>query len=117
MKKSILICAALTMLASVGYAGNNNGNVTTEEAYNLILEKSASNKINGHDNVVGGNYNEVNDEFLDIAIKNKDKSEDEIKKAISEKLAKDYKDVLAQVKANKTKSDGEILNAIKKVWV
>ncbi|MDK9581448.1 hypothetical protein QQA44_01025 [Sneathia vaginalis] len=113
MKKTILICAALTMLASVGYAGNE----MTDGAYNLILKESANNKINGHDNVVGGNYNEVNDEFLDIAIKNKDKSEAEIKKAISEKLVTDYKDVLAQVKANKTKSDGEILNAIKKVWV
>ena len=110
MKKTILICAALTMLASVGYAGNE----MTDGAYNLILKESANNKINGHDNVVGGNYNEVNDEFLDIAIKNKDKSEAEIKKAISEKLVTDYKDVLAQVKANKTKSDGEILNAIKK---
>ena len=109
MKKSILICAALTMLASVGYAKNE----TTEGVYNLILGESTNNKINGHDNVVGGVSNEVNDEFLDIAIKNKDKSEEEIKKAISEKLVKDYKDVLAQVKANKTKSDGEILNAIK----
>lgn len=76
MKKSILICAALTMLASVGYAENE----TTEGAYNLIFEKSASNKINGHDNVVGGVSNEVNDEFLDIAIANKNKSEEEIKK-------------------------------------
>ena len=109
MKKSILICAALTMLASVGYAENE----MTDGAYNLILKESANNKINGHDNVVGGCYNEVNDEFLDIAIKNKDKSEAEIKKAISEKLVKDYKEVLAQVKANKDKSDGEILNAIK----
>ena len=109
MKKTILICAALTMLASVGYAENE----MTDGAYNLILKESANNKINGHDNVVGGCYNEVNDEFLDIAIKNKDKSEAEIKKAISEKLVKDYKEVLAQVKANKEKSDGEILNAIK----
>ena len=109
MKKTILICAALTMLASVGYAGNE----TTEGAYNLILGESTNNKINGHNNVVGGNYNEVNDEFLDIAIKNKDKSEAEIKKAISEKLVKDYKEVLPLVKANKDKSDGEILNAIK----
>ena len=109
MKKSILICAALTMLASVGYAGNE----MTDGAYNLILKESDNNKINGHDNVVGGCYNEVNDEFLDIAINNKTKSEDEIKKAISEKLVKDYKDVLTQVKTNKTKSDGEILNAIK----
>ncbi|MFG5918539.1 hypothetical protein ACFFBA_000760, partial [Sneathia vaginalis] len=108
MKKSILICAALTMLASVGYAEN----VTTEGAYNLILGESTNNKINGHNNVVGGNYNEVNDEFLDIAIKNKDKSEAEIKKAISEKLVKDYKEVLPLVKANKDKSDGEILKAI-----
>ncbi|WP_288866697.1 YadA-like family protein [uncultured Sneathia sp.] len=109
MKKTILICAALTMLASVGYAENE----MTDGAYNLILKESDNNKINGHDNVVGGCYNEVNDEFLDIAIKNKDKSEAEIKKAISEKLVKDYKEVLAQVKANKEKSDGEILNAIK----
>ena len=109
MKKSILICAALTMLASVGYAGNE----MTDGAYNLIFEKGTSNKINGHDNVVGGNYNEVNDEFLDIAIANKNKSEEEIKKAISEKLVKDYEKVLPLVKANKAKSDGEILNAIK----
>ena len=109
MKKSILICAALTMLASVGYAGNE----MTDGAYNLILKESDNNKINGHDNVVGGCYNEVNDEFLDIAINNKTKSEDEIKKAISEKLVKDYKEVLPLVKANKDKSDGEILNAIK----
>ena len=109
MKKSILICAALTMLASVGYAGNE----MTDGAYNLIFEKGTSNKINGHDNVVGGNYNEVNDEFLDIAIANKNKSEEEIKKAISEKLVKDYEKVLPLVKANKDKSDGEILNAIK----
>ena len=109
MKKTILICAALTMLASVGYAGNE----MTDGAYNLIFEKGTGNKINGHDNVVYGNYNEVNDEFLDIAIANKNKSEEEIKKAISDKLVKDYKDVLTQVKANKTKSDGEILNAIK----
>ncbi|WP_311678938.1 YadA-like family protein [Sneathia vaginalis] len=109
MKKSILICAALTMLASVGYAGNE----MTDGAYNLILGESTNNKINGHNNVVGGNYNEVNDEFLDIAIKNKDKSEAEIKKAISEKLVTDYKEVLPLVKANKDKSDGEILNAIK----
>ena len=109
MKKTILICAALTMLASVGYAGNE----MTDGAYNLILKESANNKINGHDNVVGGCYNEVNDEFLDIAIKNKDKSEAEIKKVISEKLVKDYEKVLPLVKANKDKSDGEILNAIK----
>ena len=113
MKKSILICAALTMLASVEYAENNNGNVTTEEAYNLILKESANNKINGYDNVVGGCYNEVNDEFLDIAIANKNKSEKEIKEAISKKLVEDYKEVLPLVKANKDKSDGEILNAIK----
>jgi len=109
MKKSILICAALTMLASVGYAKNE----TTEGVYNLILGESTNNKINGHDNVVGGVSNEVNDEFLDIAIKNKDKSEAEIKKVISEKLVKDYEKVLPLVKANKDKSDGEILNAIK----
>ena len=108
MKKSILICAALTMLASVGYAGNE----MTDGAYNLILKESANNKINGHDNVVGGNYNEVNDEFLDIAIANKNKSEEEIKKAISDKLVTDYKEVLPLVKANKEKSDGEILKAI-----
>ena len=108
MKKSILICAALTMLASVGYAKNE----TTEGVYNLILGESTNNKINGHDNVVGGVSNEVNDEFLDIAIANKNKSEEEIKKAISEKLVKDYKEVLPLVKANKAKSDGEILKAI-----
>ena len=109
MKKSILICAALTMLASVGYARNE----TTEGANNLIFEKGTGNKINGHDNVVYGNSNEVNDEFLDIAITNKNKSEEEIKKAISDKLVEDYKEVLPLVKANIDKSDGEILNAIK----
>ena len=109
MKESILICAALTMLASVGYAVNE----TTEGVSNLIFEKGTGNKINGHDNVVYGNFNEVNDEFLDIAIANKTKNEEEIKKAISDKLVKDYKEVLPLVKANKDKSDGEILNAIK----
>lgn len=109
MKKSILICAALTMLASVGYAVNE----MTEGVSNLIFEKGTGNKINGHDNVVYGNFNEVNDEFLDIAIANKTKNEEEIKKAISDKLVKDYKEVLPLVKANKDKSDGEILNAIK----
>ena len=54
---------------------------------------------------------------MDIAIANKNKSEEEIKKAISDKLVKEYKDVLAVVKANKSRSDGEIPNAIKKVWV
>ena len=117
MKKSILICAALTMIASVGYAGeDNHGNVTTEGAYNLILDETKvyRNKINGHDNVVGGNYNEVNDEFLDIVIANKDKKEAEIKKAISDELAKDYKDILATVKANTKKTDGEIFKEIDK---
>ena len=115
MKKSILICAALTMIASVGYAGeDNHGNVTTEGAYNLILEKSTKNKINGHDNVVGGNFNEVNDKFLEIAIANKDKDEAGIKKAISDELAKDYKDILATVKANTKKTDGEIFKEIHK---
>ncbi|WP_277287079.1 YadA-like family protein [Sneathia sanguinegens] len=111
MQKSVVVCLAISILASVSYAADSN--TTTEGAYNLIFNSSRSNKINGHDNVVGGNYNEVNDEFLDIAIANKNKSEEEIKKAISDKLVKEYKDVLAVVKANKSRSDGEILNAIK----
>ena len=111
MQKSAIVCLVISILASVSYAADSN--TTTDGAYNLIFNSSRSNKINGHDNVVGGNYNEVNDEFLDIAIANKNKSEEEIKKAISDKLANDYKDVLAIVKANKAKSDGEILNAIK----
>ena len=111
MQKSAVVCLVISILASVSYAADSN--TTTEGAYNLIFNSSLNNKINGHDNVVGGNYNEVNDEFLDIAIANKNKSEEEIKKAISDKLANDYKDVLAIVKANKAKSDGEILNAIK----
>ena len=111
MQKSAVVCLAISILASVSYAADSN--TTTEGAYNLIFNSSLNNKINGHDNVVGGNYNEVNDEFLDIAIANKNKSEEEIKKAISDKLVNDYKEVLAIVKANKAKSDGEILNAIK----
>ena len=111
MQKSAVVCLAISILASVSYAADSN--TTTEGAYNLIFNLSVNNKINGHDNVVGGNYNEVNDEFLDIAIANKTKSEEEIKKAISDKLVKEYKEVLAIVKANKAKSDGEILNAIK----
>ncbi len=111
MQKSAVVCLAISILASVSYAADSN--TTTEGAYNLIFNSSVNNKINGHDNVVGGNYNEVNDEFLDIAIANKNKSEEEIKKAISDKLVNDYKEVLAIVKANKAKSDGEILNAIK----
>ncbi|MDU7496936.1 YadA-like family protein [Sneathia sanguinegens] len=112
MQKSAVVCLAISILASVSYAADSN--TTTEGAYNLIFNSSVNNKINGHDNVVGGNYNEVNDEFLDIAIANKDKDEAGIKKAISDKLASDYKDVLAVVKANKGKSNGEILNAIEK---
>ena len=104
MKKSILICAALTMLASVGYAVDDN----------VILQPDGSNKISGSNNVVGGKNNEVNDRFLDIVIANKDKDEAGIKKAISDELAKDYNDVLTVVKANKTKSDVEIFNAIEK---
>jgi len=111
MQKSAVVCLAISILASVSYAADSN--TTTEGAYNLIFNSSVNNKINGHDNVVGGNYNEVNDEFLDIAIANKTKNEEEIKKAISDKLVKEYKEVLAIVKANKAKSDGEILNAIK----
>jgi len=111
MQKSAVVCLVISILASVSYAADSN--TTTEGAYNLIFNSSLNNKINGHDNVVGGISNEVNDEFLDIAIANKNKSEEEIKKAISDKLANDYKDVLAIVKANKAKSDGEILNAIK----
>ena len=105
MKKSILICAALTMLASVGYAGeDSNDNVTIDGAKHIIILKpSKDNKINGYDNVIGGRDNEVSDEFLDIAIANKNKSEAEIKKEISKELNKKYKKVLDIVKANEEK--------------
>ena len=79
MQKSAVVCLAISILASVSYAADSN--TTTEGAYNLIFNLSVNNKINGHDNVVGGNYNEVNDEFLDIAIANKTKNEEEIKKS------------------------------------
>lgn len=68
MKKSILICAALTMIASVGYADTKdfviNNNIIFEKSHEKNYEKLVS-----RNNVIGGINNIIDDPILDIVVK------------------------------------------------
>ena len=114
MKKSILICAALTMIASVGYADTKDFVIKN----NIIFEKSHEKnyeKLVSRNNVIGGINNIIDDPILDIVVKNKNKKVEEIKDEISKELSNKYKEtgVLSTIKENKNKSKSEIINIIK----
>ncbi|MFG5919587.1 hypothetical protein ACFFBA_001242, partial [Sneathia vaginalis] len=114
MKKSILICAALTMIASVGYADTKdfviNNNIIFEKSHEKNYEKLVS-----RNNVIGGINNIIDDPILDIVVKNKNKKVEEIKDEISKELSNKYKEtgILSTIKENEKKSKGEIINIIK----
>ena len=114
MKKSILICAALTMIASVGYADTKDFVIKN----NIIFEKSHEKnyeKLVSRNNVIGGINNIIDDPILDIVVKNKNKKVEEIKDEISKELSNKYKEtgILSTIKENEKKSKGEIINIIK----
>ena len=114
MKKSILICAALTMIASVGYADTKDFVIKN----NIIFEKSHEKnyeKLVSRNNVIGGINNIIDDPILDIVVKNKNKKVEEIKDEISKELSNKYKEtgILSTIKENKNKSKSEIINIIK----
>ena len=114
MKKSILICAALTMIASVGYADTKDFVIKN----NIIFEKSHEKnyeKLVSRNNVIGGINNIIDDPILDIVVKNKNKKVEEIKDEISKEFSNKYKEtgVLSTIKENKNKSKSEIINIIK----
>ena len=114
MKKSILICAELTMIASVGYADTKDFVIKN----NIIFEKSHEKnyeKLVSRNNVIGGINNIIDDPILDIVVKNKNKKVEEIKDEISKELSNKYKKtgVLSILKENKDKSKSEIINIIK----
>ena len=114
MKKSVLICATLMMIANIGHADATKDFVTK---YNIIFGGSYEKyeKLVSKYNVIGGINNIIDDPILDIVIKNKDKKVEEIKDEISKELSKKYKDtgILSAIEENKNKSKSEIRNIIK----
>lgn len=91
MKKSVLICATLMMIANIGHADATKDFVTNN---NVIFGGSHEKyeKLVSRNNVIGGINNIIDDPILDIVIKNKDKKVEEIKDEISKELSKKYKD-------------------------
>lgn len=114
MKKSVLICATLMMIANVGHADATKDFVT----YNNIIfggSREKYEKLVSRNNVIGGINNIIDDPILDIVIKNKNKKVEEIKDEISKELSKKYKNtgILSAIEENKDKSKSEIINIIK----
>ena len=114
MKKSVLICATLMMIANIGHADATKDFVTK---YNIIFGGSREKyeKLVSKNNVIGGINNIIDDPILDIVIKNKNKKVEEIKDEISKELSKKYKNtgILSAIEENKDKSKSEIINIIK----